>query len=158
MSLLKKLTILFSFLAFTYGMAWLKVYNQSSDYFEYARQQRDNGNLVFALKGMNKLELRIEDKYLGGYQQVIETWESSMLGPRPDFYELAVKEANEIIPLLNEEQLQSFIEIYVQLDTRYVPDAALELLQKSKVSGNTQLTNEMDEFLTEAFPDFEYQS
>ena len=158
MSLLKKLSIIFGFLAFTYVMAWLKVYNQSSDYFEYARQQRDSGNLVYALKGMNKLELRIEDKYLGGYQQVIETWESSMFGPRPDFYELALEEAKEIIPLLSEEQLQSFIEIYVQLDTRYVPEAALELLKKSKLSGNTQLASEMDEFLREAFPDYEYQS
>ena len=157
MSAVKKLAVLFSFLLFTYFMAWMKVYNQSSEYFDYARQQQETGNLTVALKGMNKLELRIEDQYLGGYQQVIETWESSLLGPRPDFYFQAVEEAQKIIPQLNEQQLLSFIEIYVQLDTRYVPDAALELLNKSKLSGNTALEQEMDEFLKEAFPDFAYQ-
>ncbi|PSW16601.1 hypothetical protein C9J01_06295 [Photobacterium rosenbergii] len=153
MNMAKKLSFIVVFLAFTYVMAWVKAYNQSSEYFEYARQQRDNGNLTYALKGMNKLELRIEEKYLGGYQQVIETWESSILGPRPGFYDQAVKEAEEIIPQLSEQELESFIEIYVQLDTRYVPEAAQELLKKSKLTGNTIMANEMSEFLDEAFPE-----
>ena len=158
MDMAKKLSFLVAFLAFTYVMAWVKAYNQSSEYFEYARQQRDNGNLTYALKGMNKLELRIEEKYLGGYQQVIETWESSIIGPRPDFYDQAVKEADEIIPQLSEQELESFIEIYVQLDTRYVPEAAKELLKKSEHAGNINMAKEMYEFLHEAFPDQAYQS
>ncbi|MGF1758219.1 hypothetical protein L4D76_09790 [Photobacterium sagamiensis] len=158
MSTLKKLSFLFLFVLFTYCSAWVKVYFQSSDYYEYAQQQKDSGNLTYALKGMNKLELRIEDKYSGGYQQVIETWESSLVGLKPDFYEKALEESKLVIPLLTEEQLLSFIEIYVQLDTRYVPDAALELLNRSKMNGNTKLAQEMDEFLKEAFPDYQYQS
>ena len=85
MSLSKKLTLIGLFLLVTYCAAWVQAYQMSSAYFEHARQMREQGELVEALKGMNKLELRIDDEYFGGYQQVIETWESSLLRPSPRF-------------------------------------------------------------------------
>lgn len=158
MTALKKFTAILGFLAFTYAMAWGEAYNQSSEYFDFATTQQEQGNLVYALKGMNKLELRIEDTYFGGYQQVIETWESTMMGPRPDIYYAALEEAQKILPQLSGRDLQEFIEIYVQLDTRYVPEAAVELLQKAKLAGNAPLVEETTEFLREAFPEYPYQS
>lgn len=135
-----------------YGSAWLRAYSLSENYFAYAEQQYKKGELVTALKGMNKLELRIEDEYLGGYQQVIETWRSATLGPKPDVYYQSLEKPALIIEQLNEEQLMAFIEIYVQLDSRYVPSAADQLRYLAKQSGEDELYQEMTEFLAEAFP------
>lgn len=135
-----------------YGSAWLRAYSLSENYFAYAEQQYKKGDLVTALKGMNKLELRIEDEYLGGYQQVIETWRSATLGPKPDVYYQSLEKPALIIEQLNEEQLMAFIEIYVQLDSRYVPSAADQLRYLAKQSGEDALYQEMTEFLAEAFP------
>lgn len=60
-----KLLALASVILIAYGSAWLKAYSLSENYFAYAEQQYEQGKLVTALKGMNKLELRIEDEYLG---------------------------------------------------------------------------------------------
>jgi len=140
-----------------YGVAWLKAYNLSADYFDYANQQYKQGHRVEALKGMNKLELRREETYLGGYQQVIETWEGAMLGPKPPFYAIAKARAEEILPQLTTAELLAFIEIYVELDMRYVPEAALQLRQLAGSRGDQATFDEMDEFLQEAFPTFYQQ-
>ncbi|MEZ8307903.1 hypothetical protein AB6D20_012855 [Vibrio splendidus] len=147
-----KLLALASVIFIAYGSAWLRAYSLSENYFEYAEQQYKKGDLVTALKGMNKLELRIEDEYLGGYQQVIETWRSATLGPKPDAYYQSLEKPALIIEQLNEEQLMAFIEIYVQLDSRYVPSAADQLRYLAKQSGEDELYQEMTEFLAEAFP------
>ncbi|KEI71494.1 hypothetical protein [Endozoicomonas elysicola] len=154
MSLGKKLSLIGLFLLLAYCAAWITAYRQSSAYFEYAQEQMQQGEWVTALKGMNKLELRLEDPYLGGYQQVIETWESSLLGPRPGFYQQAITAASEVLPKLSDAELLKFIDIYVQLDLRYVPEAAVELQERARQNGDEQLATEMTEFLTEAFPEF----
>lgn len=154
MSAWKKLTVIALFIVTAYSSAWLDAYRQSSAYFQYAQEQQADGEWVTVLKGMNKLELRLEDPYLGGYQQVIETWESSILGPQPDFYRQALASAENILPKLTDQQLLDFIEIYIQLDIRYVPEAAAELLKRAKRSNNQLLVAEMSEFLQEAFPEF----
>ncbi|WP_017077894.1 hypothetical protein [Vibrio splendidus] len=46
----------------------------------------------------------------------------------------------------------AFIEIYVQLDSRYVPSAADQLRYLAKQSGEDELYQKMTEFLAEAFP------
>ena len=154
MSLSKKLALIGLFLLVTYCAAWVQAYQMSSAYFEHAQQMREQGELVEALKGMNKLELRIDDEYLGGYQQVIETWESSILGLRPAFYQKAIDASQDILPHLSDETLLDFIEIYIQLDLRYVPEAARELLRRARAKNDTDLLLEMTEFLQEAFPDY----
>lgn len=137
-----------------YGVAWLKAYNLSSDYFDYANQQYEQGYRVEALKGMNKLELRREERYLGGYQQVVETWEGAMLGPKPAFYEQAQARVDAILPTLTTAELLAFIETYVELDMRYVPEAADQLRHMAGSQGNQVLFEEMDDFLQEAFPTY----
>lgn len=154
MNVWKKLSLIAVFLLAAYGSAWVNAYRQSSAYFQFAQEQQAKGQLVTALKGMNKLELRLEDTYLGGYQQVIETWESSILGPRPSFYQEAVAAAEGILPELTDQQILDFIDVYVQLNLRYVPEAAVELLKRAKNSKNITLADEMSEFLEEAFPEF----
>ncbi|ROV59230.1 hypothetical protein EGH82_14730 [Vibrio ponticus] len=142
-----------------YSAAWLKTYNLSQQYFEFAtEQQQQQGNVIIALKGMNKLELRRGDEYLGGYQQVIETWEGAVLGPKPNYYYQALVKPNEIINQLSAKQLEEFIQIYVELDSRYVPEVADQLQQVASDSGNVQLASEMREFLAEAFPYYKAQS
>ncbi|WP_162048467.1 hypothetical protein [Vibrio taketomensis] len=141
-----------------YSAAWLKTYNLSQQYFEFATEQQQQGNVIIALKGMNKLELRRGDEYLGGYQQVIETWEGAVLGPKPNYYYQALVKPNEIINQLSAKQLEEFIQIYVELDSRYVPEVADQLQQVASDSGNVQLASEMREFLTEAFPYYNAQS
>ena len=155
MSLSKKLALIGLFLAGAYSTAWIQAYQMSSDYFKHAQEVREKGELVTALKGMNKLELRIDDEYLGGYQQVIETWESSILGIRPGFYREAVAASQDILPHLSDDTLLEFIEIYIQLDMRYVPEAARELLKRATVRGDETLAQEMTEFLLEAFPEYD---
>lgn len=140
-----------------YSAAWLKTYNLSQQYFEFATEQQQ-GNVIIALKGMNKLELRRGDEYLGGYQQVIETWEGAVLGPKPNYYYQALVKPNEIINQLSANQLEEFIQIYVELDSRYVPEVADQLQQVASDSGNVQLASEMREFLAEAFPYYNAQS
>lgn len=103
---------------------------------------------------MNKLELRRDDVYLGGYQQVIETWEEAVIGFKPDFYYEARNRVGVMLGKLNEEELMSFIEIYVELDMRYVPEAAAILLSRATLNGDIEVATEMDEFLQEAFPRF----
>lgn len=141
-----------------YSAAWLKTYNLSQQYFEFATEQQQQGNVIIALKGMNKLELRRGDEYLGGYQQVIETWEGAVLGPKPNYYYQALVKPNEIINQLSAKQLEEFIQIYVELDSRYVPEVADQLQQVASDSGNVQLASEMREFLAEAFPYYNAQS
>ncbi|OLQ94613.1 hypothetical protein BIY21_08420 [Vibrio ponticus] len=141
-----------------YSAAWLKTYNLSQQYFEFATEQQQQGNVIIALKGMNKLELRRGDEYLGGYQQVIETWEGAVLGPKPNYYYQALVKPNEIINQLSAKQLEEFIQIYVELDSRYVPEVADQLQQVASDSGNVQLASEMREFLAEAFPYYKAQS
>ncbi|WP_394239653.1 hypothetical protein [Vibrio astriarenae] len=152
MKALIKLGALLGFIVVAFTIAWIKSHNMSKDYFEHAQQMRAEGNYVIALKGMNKLELRRNDVYLGGYQQVIETWENTLFGPTPDFYAVAQKQASDILSHLTDEELLTFIEIYVELDMRYVPEAALVLLERAHKQSNTELALEMEEFLEEAFP------
>ncbi|WEM44559.1 hypothetical protein PTW35_25180 (plasmid) [Photobacterium sp. DA100] len=151
---LLKLSILSVLILTAFSVAWVKTYNMSSDYFDFAEQQKAEGNYMIALKGMNKLELRRDEAYLGGYQQVIETWENALLGPKPAFYFEAKQLAPQMLPELTNEELLLFIEIYVELDMRYVPEAALELLSRAEQQGEMELALEMQEFLEEAFPRF----
>ena len=157
MSTGKKLGLVMLFVLTTYCTAWIHAYQQSSAYFEFAEAMQEQGELIIALKGMNKLEMRIEDTYRGGYQQVIETWENSLLGLRPAFYKKAQVAALDILPHVSEEELLSFIDIYIQLDMRYVPEAARELLHRSLKQNNAELQQEMEEFLVEAFPEYEFE-
>ncbi|MDF2152788.1 hypothetical protein [Vibrio sp. CAU 1672] len=150
-----KFLAIMSVLLIAYGSAWLKAYSLSEKYFNYAEQQYSKGNFITALKGMNKLELRIEDEYLGGYQQVIDTWQTAILGPKPDAYYQALEKPRSIIEQLDQGELLEFIGIYVQLDARYVPNAADQLRYLAKQSGDQALYDEMTEFLTEAFPRFQ---
>lgn len=150
-----KLALFALLVATAYGTAWFKAYQLSKQYSIYAHQQLNEHNLLIALKGMNKLELRQGDHYLGGFQQVLETWESSMLGPKPSFYEEAVIMPQKIITQLNQQQLEAFIETYVELDVRYVPEAVEQLRLVALENGNTVLADEMNEFLLEAFPNYQ---
>ncbi|CAH8242423.1 hypothetical protein [Vibrio aestuarianus] len=135
-----------------YSSAWMKAHTLSEKYYAYAEEQYSQGHFISALKGMNKLELRIEDDYLGGYQQVLDTWRHSTLGPRPQAYYQSLEKPKQIIEQLSQEQLIEFIEIYVQLDSRYVPTAADQVRFLAKQSGDIDLYLEMTEFLKEAFP------
>jgi len=154
MSNIKKILCLFIVVLLAYSSAWMKAYFLSKSYFEYAQQQQESGNLTLALKGMNKLELRIEDEYLGGYQQIIETWESSVFGIKPDFYYTSLNKPKEILTGLTQDELFSMIDVYIQLDSRYVPDAAYELMYRAGVDHNDVLEGDMHDFLTEAFPNY----
>ena len=60
----------------------------------------------------------------------------------------------DILPHLSNETLLDFIEIYIQLDLRYVPEAVKELLRRARVKNDTDLALEMTEFMQEAFPDY----
>ncbi|MGF1682737.1 hypothetical protein [Photobacterium minamisatsumaniensis] len=151
----KKIAMLLAVVLVAYWAAWGKAYFLSKSYFDYAVEQEAAQNYVFALKGMNKLELRIDDEYLGGYQQVIESWEYALFGIRPAFYEKALVAPQRIIPLLSDDDLQAFIDIYVQLDSKYVPEVALMQLKRAQQAGNEELAAEMEEFLSQAFPEFD---
>ncbi|MET4696805.1 hypothetical protein [Endozoicomonas lisbonensis] len=153
----KKLGLVALLVITTFCTAWIHAYRQSSAYFEFARAIHKEGDLVIALKGMNKLEMRIDDEYFGGYQQVIETWESSVFGIRPAFYEQAIAATGELLPQVSDEELLAFIDLYIQLDQRYVPEAARELLSRSQLQGNLELAEEMEEFLAEAFPEYDFK-
>ncbi|SON53229.1 hypothetical protein [Vibrio tapetis] len=141
-------------IATAYGVAWHKAYVLSSDYYDFAQEQFQQGNYITAIKGKNKLEMRRSDTYLGGYQQVVETWEHMVLGLRPDFYYLAKQKVDESLSKLSSDELLLLIETYVELDLRYVPEAALRLKNLASAQGNQLLYSEMDEFLIEAFPEF----
>ncbi|KEQ14990.1 hypothetical protein GZ77_12205 [Endozoicomonas montiporae] len=149
----KKLGLVALLVITTFCTAWIHAYRQSSTYFEFARAMHKQGELVIALKGMNKLEMRIDDEYFGGYQQVIETWESSVFGIRPAFYEQARVAALDILPNVSNGELLEFIDLYIQLDQRYVPEAAHELLKRSLQQGDEEQAAEMEEFMAEAFPE-----
>lgn len=153
-----KWAILMLLIASAYGTAWFKAYQLSYQYFQYANAQLAQGHLISALKGMNKLELRQGETYFGGYQQVIETWEDTLIGPKPWFYSLALHQPRNIISQLNAEQLEVFIQVYVELDVRYVPEVAEQLQLVARQSGDTSLAREMVEFLSEAFPYYQIKS
>ncbi|MDF2153094.1 hypothetical protein [Vibrio sp. CAU 1672] len=140
-----------------YVSAWMRAYSLSDGYFTYAEQQYSTGNLVLALKGMNKQSLRKGDDYFGGYQQVIEAWHSSTLGPRPEAYYHSLEKPKQIIEQLSVEELLEFIDVYVQLDSRYVPVAADQVRVLAKQAGDAGLYNDMTAFLTEAFPRYKQQ-
>ncbi|MGF1792231.1 hypothetical protein L4D21_16640 [Photobacterium profundum] len=154
MSQYKKIAMLLAVILVAYWAAWGKAYFLSKSYFDYAVEQEAAQNYVIALKGMNKLEIRIDEEYLGGYQQVIESWEHALFGIRPAFYEEALVAPQRVIPLLNNDDLQVFIDIYVQLDSKYVPEVALMQLKRAQQAGNEELAAEMKEFLSQAFPEF----
>ncbi len=149
MSVYKKLIILVTVISVCFCMAMLKIYNQSKSYFEYAESQYKQKHYIEALKGMNKLEMRREEQYLGGYQQVLESWENAIGGFKPDFYQTAQKRIDETLVAMNSDELLKFIEIYVELDIRYVPEATSLLIN---LSDDEELVLEMDAFLKEAFP------
>ncbi|PMO33075.1 hypothetical protein [Vibrio breoganii] len=153
-----KLGLFALLVAIAYGTAWLKTYQLSERYNEYAHQQIEEQNLLIALKGMNKLELRQDDVYLGGFQQVLETWKNSVLGPKPSFYDDAKAMPEKILAQLNQQQLEMFIETYVELDARYVPEAAEQLRILALQNGDSELATEMSEFLLEAFPNYKPKS
>ncbi|MGX9522573.1 hypothetical protein ACWX0P_27810 [Vibrio mediterranei] len=140
--------------ALAYGVAWLKTYNLSSNYFTYAEQQYQQSHYIEALKGKNKLEMRRDDMYLGGYQQVVEAWEGTMFGPKPSFYYQAKLRVEQSLTQLGSDGLLQLIETYVELDSRYIPEAAERLKNKAYAEGDLTLYKEMGEFLHEAFPDF----
>ncbi|MGL6260948.1 hypothetical protein [Vibrio sp. WXL103] len=150
----KKILLLLGIVVVSYWAAWGKAYFLSKSYFDYAVEQEQAANYTIALKGMNKLELRIDDQYLGGYQQVIEAWDNALFGIRPSFYEQAKQAPERLLERLEDQELQDFIEIYVQLDSKYVPEVASLQLARAKQTGDIELAAEMKEFLTQAFPEF----
>lgn len=154
---MKKGLLLLSVVFVAYWAAWGKAYFLSKSYFDYAQEQEAAGDYIHALKGMSKLELRIDETYLGGYQQVIETWDNAMFGFRPEFYRESLQAPARLIPQFADEDIQDFIDIYVQLDSRYVPEVAYMNLQRARAAGDQELVAEMEEFLTQAFPDFQFK-
>ncbi|CAH6945083.1 conserved hypothetical protein [Vibrio chagasii] len=153
-----KLGLFALLVAIAYGSAWLQTYQLSEQYNNYAQQQLEEKDLIIALKGMNKLELRQGDEYLGGFQQVLETWEKALLGPSPSFYDEAKAMPEKIIAQLDQHQLEMFIETYVELDARYVPEAAERLRVVALDNGDIVTADEMSEFLLEAFPNYQPKS
>ncbi|WP_413111716.1 hypothetical protein [Thaumasiovibrio sp. DFM-14] len=153
MSNMKKVALLLSVVVIAYWSAWGKTYYLTKRYFDYAVAQEAEGHPVVALKGMNKLELRIEERYFGGYQQVLEAWDSTTFGLRPSFYYQSQQAPQRLLSRLNAAELYAFIDVYVQLDVRYVPEVAHLLMLKSSEQGNEALEAEMRDFLINAFPD-----
>ncbi|GEA51850.1 hypothetical protein VIN01S_26540 [Vibrio inusitatus NBRC 102082] len=153
---LKRIGLFVSFILIAYFFAWGKVYFLSKSYFEFAQQQEQSGNYVVALKGTNKLEVRIDEVYLGGYQQVIEAWDNVTFGITPSFYDEALKAPERLILKLSDEELYQFVDLYVQLDSKYVPEVAELLLKRATDSNDELLASEMREFLIQAFPDYLY--
>ncbi|MGF1748446.1 hypothetical protein [Vibrio cionasavignyae] len=151
---LKRISMLLGFILIAYFFAWGKVYFLSKSYFEFAQQQEKQGNYVIALKGSNKLEVRNDEQYLGGYQQVIEAWDNVTLGITPSFYDDALLAPERLMPKLSDEELYQFIDLYVQLDSKYVPEVAEILLERAIASNDEVLEAEMKEFLIQAFPDY----
>ncbi|WP_087019623.1 hypothetical protein [Thaumasiovibrio subtropicus] len=153
MSNVKKIALLLLVVVIAYWSAWGKTYFLTKSYFDYAVAQEAQGAYVEALKGMNKLELRIEEPYLGGYQQVIEAWDNTAFGVRPRFYYEAMDAPERLLPQLDADTLYEFIDVYVQLDVRYVPEVAHLLMNKAAEQGDTAVEEEMRDFLVHAFPD-----
>lgn len=148
---MKKLIILTLFVAVTYISAYAKVYQQTANYFHHAQAQEHDGNYIEALKGLDKIDLRIDEDYIGGYQQVIEAWEQSGMKPKPSFYYESQPKPKDIIGKMTNEQLDSFIDVYLELDNKYVLEAAQLRYNRAIAKADTSVAESTAELLTAAF-------
>ncbi|EAM8615959.1 hypothetical protein BHS62_25630 [Salmonella enterica] len=135
-----------------YTSTWYMVYRQSKRYFDFAEQQYEEENYILALKGQNKIELYPGDDYFGGYQQVIEGWRFSLFTYKPAFYYKSLERSKDILQKASTNELEYFIKYYVEVDTKYIPEAAGCLLRRYQNVGYKEGEIRMNEFLAEAFP------
>lgn len=155
---LKVVLYLLLLILIAYITAWFNVYNQSKQYFEYAEEQYKNKNYILALKGMNKIELYPEDHYDGGYQQVVNAWANGLLVYKPNFYYDSVDKSKLILQKATNKELNDFIDTYTEIDTTYIPEAAVCLLSRYEKENNQTGQIEMKTFLGEAFPSYKWNN
>ncbi|NBM54999.1 hypothetical protein GWI68_09400 [Proteus sp. G2669] len=150
--------ILIALIFIAYFTGWYSVYQKSKLYYHFAEQQYEKGNYVLALKGINKIELYPEDDYFGGYQNVIEAWKNGLFVFYPDFYYQALERSQSILQKSSNKELKDFIYTYIEIDIRYIPEAATCLLSRYKKDNNKEGEHEMTQFLNDAFPAYKWQA
>ena len=150
--------ILIALIFIAYFTGWYSVYQKSKLYYDFAEKQYEQGNYILALKGINKIELYPEDDYFGGYQKVIEAWQNGFFVFYPHFYDKALERSQSILQKSSNNELKDFIYTYIEIDIRYIPEAATCLLSRYKNDNNKDGEHEMTLFLNEAFPTYQWQA
>lgn len=96
-----KLKVIISLLIITiltYGFAWGEMYFNSKKYYKDAMKNYNDKNYVIAIKG-KKVEKDDGSGYefKGGFQHVMDIWDSSYAIPKPKVYKESKEMINEII-------------------------------------------------------------
>ncbi|MFA0441964.1 hypothetical protein AB4560_18810 [Vibrio sp. 10N.222.51.C12] len=151
MNIIKRISFLFLFISIAYMLSYAKVYLQSESYYDFALESEHSNNLIEALKGVDKLELRQGESYYGGYQQVIESWENSSFAPKPSIYYRALEKPSIILNEMSDDVLKSFVELYIELDNKYVMDAVLIMHARASAQNDMDEVERTAQLLNEAF-------
>lgn len=144
--------IIIALVIIIYAIVWVQSYNLSKKYYNMAVENYNNDNYAIALKGDRVLK---EDEggyiYLGGFQQVIEMWQSPTALPKPSVALDAEVMVWRIISEIDIETGKSIFKSYFGIDNTFLPEVLIRIGELQMEEGQYDKARETFTMAGEAF-------
>lgn len=135
--------------ASTYFSAWYDIYSQTKAYYQSAEANYADGKKVLALKG--GLDF-VTGEFTGGYQHVVEAWDSKMVFPVPKIYQSAKSKVDTILNNLTPGEIDAMTKKYIKTDKKYIDYAMMRKADLLLEGGETQAAIDLYNEIMEIFP------
>jgi len=138
--------------AVIYLQVWLQSYNQANMYYQQALKKYSAGDYISALKG-EMVTTAKGNSFSGGFQQVLETWQSPYAIPKPGIVKVASAQISDIInhKLTLDAGMQAF-KTYYGLDNRFLGQIVVRMGDMYAAKGDDSNAKEMYNTAMQAFP------
>ena len=149
----RKIIIVLLFISLSYLWVWFETYNRTSKFYQQASYNTEQGNYMSALKGKRTLN-HDESGYVfkGGFQQVIEAWDSPYAIPKPDIYKKSEESINTIInKKIDIATGNRIFQSYFKLDNKYLPEILLRIGDLQEEQGQLSKAKDIYTMVLEAF-------
>jgi len=145
--------IIFLLIIGVYGYAWFEGYKNSQRFYQQANENYEKGEYNLALKGGEFFDSST-NKYgfIGGYEQVVNTWDNKWAKPKPSFYYDSMDKADDIIyNKLTADEGMAIFQKHFNISNKYLPEILLQTGKLYKENGYNEEAKLVFELVIDAF-------
>jgi len=137
-----------------YLVGWIQIDILANKYYKQAMSSYSSGNYTVALKGEKTFANNPEGYiFTGGFEQVVNAYQSTTAWPKPPVFYKAQKMANDIINTkLTTQDAMALYNTYYQVDNDYLPQILLHVAQQYQAQGDNALAYQTYNLLYNSFP------
>lgn len=151
---LKAVLIVVLLFAIMYCISWGQMYVNSQKYYKSAMENYANRDYAVAIKG-EKVENEDESgyKYVGGFEEAANIWDSSFAWPKPKVYFDSKNKINEIIN--KKIDIKTGMELYkryFQIDKGYLSNVLLRVTDLYIDSDDKEDAKDTIDLIKQSFP------